>query len=335
MRKIQVKIRSMGTYIPKRKVPAAELDLKLKLATGTLERISGVKVRHYANEHETNSQMGAYACMAALEKACLKYEDIDAIICASGTSEQPIPCTAVLIQKALNKEESGTPCFDINSTCLGFIIGLDVVSSLLESHRFKRVLLVSSEIASVGLPWHQHEACALFGDGAVAAVVERTPEGESSHVIASHQETYSSGSQTCEILGGGTRLHGRNFRAGLEEDKRFLFSMDGRKVFKQASQRLPGFLKNLQSKSNLNLQEYKMVVPHQASGTAMGLMRKKMEVSEENWMNIIADYGNMIAASIPLALSIAIEQGKVKRGDKVLLIGTSAGFSIGAVAFEY
>lgn len=324
----------MGAHLPKRIVDSVELDEKLGLSAGTLEKLSGVKSRRYVGENETASMMGAYACMGALENGGLRYEDIDAIVCASGTSEQPIPCTAALIQKALGKEESGTACFDVNSTCLGFVVGLDVVSSMIQGGRFKRVLLVSSDIASVGLPWHHHEACALFGDGAVATVLEATPAGEGSHILGSHLKTYSSGSDICEIPGGGTRVHPRNIERG-QEDRRFLFNMDGRRVYKQASQVLPKFIREFTERVGLTLQDCALVIPHQASGSAMTIMRRKLNVEKNKWMNIIEDHGNMIAASIPLALKIAIDQGKIKRGDKITLIGTSAGFSVGAIALEY
>jgi 3-oxoacyl-[acyl-carrier-protein] synthase-3 len=332
------KMVEMAHYLPKRIVPSTELDLKLLMKPGYLEKLAGVKTRHYVDpELETNSYMGAMAAQAVLKKANLKYEDIDAIVCASGTYEQPIPCTAALIQRAMGKQNSGTPCFDINATCLGFVIGMDVVSSLVEAGRFNRVLLISSEIASVGLPWNQHEACALFGDGAVAAIVERTPVGENSHVIAAHQVTYSSGAETCQIVGGGTRVHSRNFSVNSTEqdDARFLFSMDGRKVFKQASEHLPAFAAKLEELTGLNLKDYDYVVPHQASASAMDLMRRKLGIPVEKFANIVEQYGNMIAASIPLALSLGIESGKVKRGSNVLLLGTSAGFSIGAISFVY
>jgi 3-oxoacyl-[acyl-carrier-protein] synthase III len=328
----RVKIRAMGSYLPRRIVHSTELDEKLGLRAGTLEKLSGVQTRYYADEKETSSTMGAYAGMSALENAGLKFEDVDAIVCASGTYEQPIPCTAALIQRAFGKEESGTSCFDINSTCLGFVVGLDVVSSMIDSGRWRRALLISTDIASVGLPWHQHEACALFGDGAVAAVIEKTPEGDTARVFGAHQETFSSGADICEITGGGTRVHPRHHEV---DDKRFMFSMDGRRVFRQASQKLPGFLENFEKKIGFQMNESQMVIPHQASGSAMEIMRRKLGVSEKGWMNIIAKYGNMIAASIPLALKLAIDEGKVKRGDKVSLIGTSAGFSIGALALEY
>lgn len=335
MKRRHVRIRSMGKYLPKRVVTSEELDLKLNLKPGTLEGLAGVKTRRYAGEGESLSRMGALAGMAALENGHLKYEDIDVIINASGCFEQPIPCTAAFIQRELGKENSGTPCFDINSTCLGYVVGLDVASALIESGRYNRVLLVSSEMASIGLPWKQLEACALFGDGAVASVIERTPEGESSSIIGAHHETYSSGAEFCEIKGGGAKLHARNYRVGGLEDERYLFNMEGRKVFKQASQYINAFVSKLETSTNLKLKDYKMVVPHQASGSGMELMRKKLEVQPESWMNIIADYGNMIAASIPLALSLAIDDGRIKRGDNVLLIGTSAGFSIGGLAFQY
>jgi 3-oxoacyl-[acyl-carrier-protein] synthase-3 len=330
----RAKILGTGSYLPRRVVPSTELDLKLGLKPGTVENTSGVKNRRYVDDDETTSRMGALAAMAALENAHVKYDEIDAIISTSGTYEQPIPCNAALIQKALGKEDSGIACFDLNSTCLSFAVGMDMLSYMIDAGRYRKVLLVSSEIASVGLNWKQLEACSLFGDGAVAVVLGRTPDNEGSKVLSGHQATYSAGSDFCEITGGGTRVHPRNHNVA-GEDERFLFKMDGRKVYKMVTQVIPEFLDRLLKPIDMGLNDFKMIIPHQASTSAMELMRRRLKIAEENWMSIIAEHGNMIAASIPLALHKAIEEKRIERGDKVLMIGTSAGFTIGGLAFEY
>ncbi len=336
LQKRSVKFLGSGKYLPKKVMTGEELDRKLWLDPGTTERISGVRQRHYAGEEETNSKMAAYAIMAALENAHLRYDNLDAIINASGTTEQSIPCTGALIQKALGKPDSGTPCFDVNSTCLSFVTGLDVASSLLSVGRFKTIAIVSSEVASVGLNWKETEACSLFGDGAVAFIIQRPePNETSSTLFGAHMETYSSGSEYCSLKGGGTKLHPRKIKYDESIEDQFLFHMEGRKVFKTAFEKIDSFISNLLAGTNVKLQDFKLIVPHQASASGMALMKRRLGIAEDRWLDILADHGNMIAASIPLGLHYSIQDKRIERGDKVMLVGTSAGLSIGGLAFEY
>lgn len=134
--------------------------------------------RRYFVESETAAEMGAKAAAEALENAGLRFSDIDCLVCTSGTMQQPIPCTAAFIQKAMGQEQSGVPAFDINSTCLSFVTGLNVMSYMVHAGRYRRVLLVATEIASKGLSWSNKESAALFGDGAAAVVLEKAAREE-------------------------------------------------------------------------------------------------------------------------------------------------------------
>jgi 3-oxoacyl-[acyl-carrier-protein] synthase-3 len=326
-----LKIISTGSYLPKKIVTGHEVDRKLGLAPGKSESMTGIAERRYVTD-ETASQMGAYAIMGALEKSGLKFEDIDAIICASGSMEQALPCTAALVQRALNRPGTIIPCFDVNATCLSFVTALDLASSLLATDRFKTIAIVSTEIASVGLNPEQHEAYALFGDGAAAAIVQKPKDGESNGVIHAQMNTYSEGAEHCRIIGGGTKYHPKT--QSPDSDK-FLFSMEGKKVFRLVLETIPEFYDRFMSDSGLKLDDLQLIIPHQASGNGMELVRRKLGIDTSKYMDILAKHGNMIAASIPLALHMAIEQGRIQRGDKVMLLGTSAGMSIGSVVFEY
>jgi len=326
-----LKILSTGAYLPKRVVKGTEIDQKLGISAGKSEEMTGIAERRYVTD-ETASQMGAYAIMGALEKSGIKYEEIDAIICASGSMEQALPCTASLIQRALKQPKYNIPCFDINATCLSFVTALDLASSLLATDRFKTIAIVSTEIASVGLNPKQHEAYALFGDGAAAVIVQKPKENETCGVIHAAMETYSEGADHCRIEGGGTKFHPKNHEP--ESDK-FLFSMDGRKVFRLVLETIPEFFSKTMKNAGLTMEDLSLIIPHQASGAGMELVRRKLNIEKSKYMDILANHGNMIAASIPLALHYAIEQGRISRGEKVMLMGTSAGMSIGIVAFEF
>ncbi|MGN7942835.1 beta-ketoacyl-ACP synthase III [Virgibacillus sp. 6R] len=330
--KRNIKITGIGSYLPKRIVDGAEIDKIIGAKNGWSEKKSGVKQRYFVTD-ETASYMGAEAAKKAIADAGIELNELDCIVSGSGTIEQAIPCNASLIQEQLGLQHSGIPAFDINSTCLSFLTALDMISYAMESGRFNHVLIVSSEIASVGLNWSQNESSILFGDGAVAYVFSKTTETDSSHIIASRMETYSAGAHLSEIRGGGTKIHPRNYAEDTKED--FLFDMDGTAIFKLSYKLLPTFIGKLFENTNLTMDDIKMIVPHQASASAMKIIRKKLSVNEERFMTTIENYGNMIAASIPMALYEAIKQGRVKRGDKVFLLGTSAGLSIGGILLEY
>lgn len=172
-----VRIKGTGKYLPERTVSDAELDDILGTPPGWVNRITGVGTRRYAGPEETASFMGARAAEAALADAGLRFEDIDCLVCTSGTKEQPLPSTAVFIQQAMGQADSGVPAFDVDATCLSFLVGLDLMSYMVDAGRYKNVLLVATEIASVGLNWQDKESSALFGDGAAAVVIGPSGEG--------------------------------------------------------------------------------------------------------------------------------------------------------------
>ena len=336
MRPRQVHIRSTGRYVPPTVVTAAARDRKLQLPAGTVARESGVLERRWA-QGEPASSMGAKAAQAALAAAGLRPGDVDVIVGASGTAEQAIPGNAALIQRALGLQDSGIPAFDVGSTCLSFLTALDVVASLVETGRYRRALVVSADVASVGLDWRARESAMILGDGAAAAIVEAATPDAPGEILACELATWSAGADLTRIRGGGSGHHPREHAGDLASyaDEFCLFEMDGRAVFKRSAATLPPFLEGMLAKAGLRLDAIDLVIPHQASPGALELMRRRLGLAPERWMTIAQDLGNTVAASIPLALDAAIAQGRLRRGDTALLLGTSAGFSVGALAFRY
>ncbi|CAI6017020.1 3-oxoacyl-[acyl-carrier-protein] synthase 3 [Paenibacillus sp. JJ-100] len=329
----KVRIVGSGKYLPQMKVTDEELDERLKVPAGWVSKATGVGYRYYSSQEETSSYMGARAAEAALADAKLSFEDIDCLVCTSGTKEQPLPSTAVFIQQAMGQENSGVPAFDIDATCLSFLNGLDVISYMVDAGRYQRVLLVATEIASAGLNWKEPESAALFGDGAAAVIIERASEESGSQIVHASLRTYSRGARFSEIAGGGTRQHAVQYNA--EQPDPFLFHMDGQAIFRMASRLLPGFVDEMLQATGNQMQDFKLVIPHQGSAMAMRLIRKKLGIPEERFMDITYGHGNTIAASIPMGLHEAIRQQRIQRGDRVLIIGTAAGLSLGGLIFDY
>jgi 3-oxoacyl-[acyl-carrier-protein] synthase-3 len=325
-----------GEYRPEYVVPSHYLDGTLRLPDGSVEKKSGVESRRWADGHESTSFMGAAAARQALDASGISATDVDCIISAGGTVECAIPCTAVLIQRALGLSNSSIPCFDINSTCLSFLTALDTASALLEVGRYKRILIVSSDIPSLGLDQNHLESYTIFGDGAAAAVIGRENEGGNVKVIASHMETYSAAAEVCTVKACGTAMHPSREELVYEELlKASRFSMDGKAAYKVSAENIGGFVSKLFADTGLGISDMDLVVPHQASMLAMHHLRKKLGIPREKLMDIFADHGNQVAASIPTALHTAITQGMIKPGNRVLLIGTGAGISIAGMVLSF
>jgi 3-oxoacyl-[acyl-carrier-protein] synthase-3 len=320
-----------GIYLPKNIVTAEEIDRRAELAPGWTKTHSGVLARRFVGG-ETASYMGAQAVKDALANAGLSLADVDCLVCTSGTMQQPIPCTAALIKEQLGAT-GDFPAFDMNATCLSFLAGLDTMSYLVAAGRYQCVVLVASEIASRGLNWSDAETCSILGDGASAIVMRRSDEAESSQLITARIETFPIGAHHAEIKGGGSGLPAGQHN--IANQSNYLFHMNGRALFRLASDVLPGFVRRLLSPENLGWPDFKLVIPHQASVSALRLTRKRLGIPIEKFYSHAAQVGNTIAASIPMGLHFALNENRLQRGDKCLLIGTSAGFSVGGVALVF
>lgn len=329
------KIESSAIYFPAKKLHSNTLDEQLNLPEGTVFNKSGVQVRSIAAEHETQAKMGKIAALEALKIANIAFEDLDALICANGTAQQLIPCNAALLQRELGYGDSGVACFDVNSTCLSFITALDLVSNAIAMERFKKVMIVVSDIASVGINWKDLESAALFGDGAVAYILGAAEDTRNATtVLSAHMKTFGDAVDVCQVKSGGAAKLGWHYIP--EEHEEYLFSMDGPKLFKKAAQHMECFVEETLSKAGYTLADVDHIVPHQASRSAMELIRRRLNVPSEKFhTSYFANSGNCIAASIPMVLHQAIQTGLIKKGQTILLLGTGAGLSFGSMLLEY
>ncbi|WP_339482004.1 MULTISPECIES: 3-oxoacyl-[acyl-carrier-protein] synthase III C-terminal domain-containing protein [unclassified Pseudomonas] len=296
-----------------------------------MARISGVVQRHVASTTETAASLGAVAARRALRAAALTLEQIDLIVCASGTMDQGLPCNAALLHRELGLGQSGIPAMDINASCLGFIAAFDTLSWPLIAGRYQRILLVCSDIASCGLDWQHVEVCGIFGDGAAAVVLGVSDGG--SKIMASCLRTFSEGAHLCQIPAGGSRFHPR--RIDVPFEPLTSFSMHGKSVFRLAAKHLPALVDELLGQAGLTQAQIDWVIPHQASQQAMQHAAKRLGFGPKNIIDIFALHGNQVAASLPTALDIAIRDQRIQRGQRLMVIGSGAGLSLGGVILEY
>ncbi len=330
---LAVQILGTGEYLPRRCVSSADLEARWNKPAGWIGRHAGIERRYYAADDETTSVMGARAAKAALAAAGVEPGQLDCIVSACSVPEQAIPCSAVLIQRELGLGESGIPAFDINATCLSFMAALDTMSLAIAAGRYQRVLIVSSEIATAGLPEHHPETAMLFGDGAGAVVLGRAPVGSDAGILGTHFETYGSGAELCQVRAGGTRIRVRDDLAAFLDGA--AFEMRGKQTYRMAAQRLPAFLERLIARAGMPLERLDRIIPHQASGKALMHLEALLKLPAGKLVRTLAQRGNQLAASIPVALHHAVTSGQVQRGDAVALVGSGAGLSLAGAVLVY
>ncbi len=328
---LPVKLAGLGSYLPARRVTNAELEARLGIAPGWIERVTGVRERRYANG-ETSAGMGAAAIRAALAAAGIGIDDVDAIVGASAAPQQGIPCTAALVQRELGAPEGRGACWDVNATCLSFLFALQSAAHLVAAGVYGTLVIFSSEITSHSLNPRERESAVLFGDAAAAAVVTRAELGEASAIRHTRLATWSSGAEASQLLGAGT-LHHPNDPATTPEMNQF--QMRGPAIFKQAAREGGPFLDQFFETLGWQRSDIDAVVPHQASRHAVELFTARYGFRAEQMVLNLAIRGNCIGASIPLALAEAVESERIRRGDRVLLVGSGAGLTLGAIALTY
>ena len=326
-----VKIAGLGSYLPERRVTSAELEERLALKPGWIERRTGVCERRYA-DRETSAGMGAVAIDMALQSAGIKKDEIDVIIGASTGPQQAIPCTAALVQRELGALDGRSVCFDINATCLSFMFALQTSAHLIAAGNFRTIAIYSSEITSRSLNLNQPESAVLFGDASAAAILTRASEDEPSRIGASQFATYSSGSDMTVIQGGGTLHHPNDVRTTQEMN---LFHMDGPAIYRKASRLLGPFLEEFWRRSDCKPDTVDWVIPHQASRHGLDFLSARCGFQRQQIFENLATRGNCIAASIPLALCEAVNGGHIQRGEHVLLLGSGAGLTLGAISLIF
>ena len=301
MRKI--KILSFGIALPKNTIKFKE------------------QTRYRISRDETQLSLSVEACEKALANANINIKNIDCIVSASAVGIQPIPCSAALIHEKIAKG-TDIPALDINTTCTSFITALDTMSYLVEAGRYKRILIVSGDVASIALNPKQKESFELFSDGVVACVIEKTDEEIG--IIDSLQKTWTEGAHSTEIRGGLTNYHPKYFSEDTKEE--YMFDMNGKNILALSLKEIPKMFEEFLKKNNIRISDIDMVIPHQAS-IAMPLIMQKLGFDKNKFIDEVKDFGNMVSASVPLTLAHALENKKIKKGDLIFLIGTAAGLT--------
>ena len=320
------RITGTGSHLPARRLSNA--DMAAMLAERGLETSdewiadrTGIRARHFADDGVNASDLALHASRAALEAAGRSAADIDLIIVATSTPDMVFPSTACILQHKLGV--SGCAAFDLQAVCSGFVYALTVADSMIRAGAARCALVVGSEVFSRILDFNDRTTCVLFGDGAGAVVLEASSEPG---ILAT--ELHADGRHVGILCVPGTVSGGSVLGDPL-------LKMDGQAVFKLAVNVLDSAARAVLAKAGRTEDDLDWLIPHQANIRIMHSTARKLKVPLEKLVVTVDEHGNTSAASVPLALDVAVRSGRVKRGDTVMLEGVGGGFTWGAVLLDF
>lgn len=289
----------------------------------------GDNTRYRVTADTSQLDMLEHAARQALDRAGLDIADVDCVLGAVGVGVQPIPSTAALLLERFTASGHAA-AFDINSTCTSFITAVDIASRYLRDGEYNTILIVSGDLPSPSLNPDQQESYELFSDAAAAVVLQRSDD-PSKGVISSLQRTWAKHAHDTEVRGGLSAYLPNNYTADTANE--FRFDMDGKRALLAMMRVLPEFFRQFFERSPFGIDDVALYVPHQAS-PALVPMLERIGIPPHKAVNSVADYGNMVSASVPYALVKSLEAGDVGEGDLVVLCGTAAGLTANALALR-
>ena len=314
-----------GSYLPSRVLTNAELSRMVDTSDEWITQRTGIRERHIAAEGETTSDMALKAAQAALAAAGLDAQSIDLIVLATSTPDNTFPASAVSVQAGLGITHGAA--FDLQAVCSGFVYGLATADGLLKTGAHKRALVIGSETFSRILDWKDRGTCVLFGDGAGAVVVELQQQPgtrEDRGILSAHLRSDGRHKSKLYVDGGpsSTMTVGH-------------MRMEGRAVFKHAVAMVTDVIEDAFKATGYTADDIDWFVPHQANQRIIDDTAKKLGLAPEKVVITVAKHGNTSAASIPLALAAAVADGRIKRGDLVMLEAMGGGFTWGSVLVRW
>ncbi|UZR96203.1 3-oxoacyl-ACP synthase III family protein [Chondrinema litorale] len=321
------KLAGIGYYVPENIVTNDDLSKIMNTSDEWIVERTGIKERRYANvEEDKNYVMGAKAARKAMKMAGTNPEEIDLIVYATLSADYVFPGSGVLLQKELGCKHIGA--IDVRAQCSGFVYGLSIAEQYIKTGMYKNVLLVGSEIHSIGLDYTDNgrHIAIIFGDGAGAAVLQPSEE-KGKGVLSTHLHSEGEHAEQLAVIDPGFHKKERFHPDMIKPGGGFYPVMNGQFVFKNAVTRFPEVIQEALDKNGYAVSDLDLLIPHQANLRISQFVQKKMGLPDEKIHNTIMKYGNTTAASIPIGLCEAYEAGKVKDGDLVCLAAFGSGFT--------
>jgi 3-oxoacyl-[acyl-carrier-protein] synthase-3 len=317
---IYSRIIGTGSYLPRKVVTNADLARRMDTSDEWIRTRTGIRQRHIAEEGETSSSLALAASKAAIASAGIAAQDIDLIILATSTPDYVFPSSACLLQAKLGIK--GCPAFDLQAVCSGFVYALATADLFIRSGQHRCALVVGAEVFSRILDWNDRGTCVLFGDGAGAVILRADDKpgimASALHADGSHAGILSVPGNVC-----GGNVTGDPF-----------LRMDGPAVFKFAVRVLDEVARETLAKCDQRVEDIDWLIPHQANLRILESTAKRLGLPQEKLIVTVDTHGNTSAASVPLALDVAMRDGRIKPGHKVMLQGVGGGFTWGAALVQ-
>jgi 3-oxoacyl-[acyl-carrier-protein] synthase-3 len=321
---IYSRITGTGGYLPERVMTNTELERIVDTTDEWIKSRTGIAKRHIAAENETTCDLAEHAARKAITAAGIETGDIDLIIIGTTTPDVIFPSTACLLQQRLGIH--GCPAFDVQAVCTGFIYALDIADKFIRTGAAKTALVIGAETLSRILDWTDRSTCVLFGDGAGAVILQASAEPG---IMSSHLHADGEYNELLNVPAGISR------NSALMKDGGAFIQMQGNEVFKVAVNTLGRIVDETLEANHLEKEDIDWLVPHQANTRIIAATAKKLNMSMDHVVLTVDQHGNTSAASVPLALDVAIRDGRIQRGDILLLEAFGGGFTWGATLVKY
>ena len=321
---IYSRITGTGGYLPDKVVTNADLEETVDTTDQWIQDRTGIKERHIAAENETTCDLAEQAARKAMESANVSSEDIDLIIVATTTPDRVFPSTACLLQQRLDNH--GSAAFDVQAVCTGFVYALGIADKFIKSGTSKCALVVGAETLSRIVNWKDRTTCVLFGDGAGAVIVQADKEPG---IMSTHLHADGAYESLLTVPSGISQGYDQ-----LLQQSAFI-EMKGNEVFKMAVNTLGRIVDETLEANHLQKSDIDWLIPHQANTRIIGATARKLKMSLDHVVVTVAEHGNTSAASVPLALDVAVRDGRIKRGETLMLEAFGGGFTWGSILLKY
>lgn len=318
---IYSRIAGTGSYLPEKVLSNHDLEKMVETSDQWITERTGIKKRHIVAENETTTDLAFNAAVKAIEAAGISNDEIDLIIVATTTPTRIFPSTASLVQQKLNIH--GCPAFDVQAVCTGFVYGLTIAEKFIKSGSVKNALIIGAESLSRIVDWTDRNTCVLFGDGAGAVVLQASEE---TGILSTHIHCDGQFNELLSVPTGP---------GSIPSDDSPFIGMQGNDVFKVAVKTLSNIVDETLVANDLTKQDIDWLIPHQANIRIINATAKKLSMSTDQVVVTVDQHGNTSAASIPLALDVAVRDGRIKRGETLLLEAFGGGFTWGSALLKY
>lgn len=317
-----------GSCLPEKVITNHDLEKVVDTSHDWIVSRTGIHNRRVADDNTATSDLATEAAKEALEAANIKAEQLDLIIVATVTPDMSFPSTACIVQSNLGAKNAAA--FDLEAACSGFLYGISIGDQFIKTGLYNHVLVIGAETLSKIMNWNDRNTCVLFGDGAGAVVLGPTEEGKG--ILSTHLGADGEGGKFLTLPAGGSRMPATV--ETIEQNLHYI-KMDGSEVFKFAVRAMSSAAKKALSLCELDVNDIDYLVPHQANTRIIGASAKRLKLPLEKVYVNLDKYGNMSAASIPVALDEAVRKGKIKENDNVVLVGFGGGLTWGSCVIKW